>query len=663
MTTLQTTNTENKAADRRGRTAVMEPESSLHPVYGTSVPGHNPGISGSAQASPVNLSAYPALPRGASNQAILRGLSASPPRIQTKLTVNQPGDQYEQEADRVADRVMRMPEPCCGGPTLFSLHPAVQRKCSCDGEGGEYTASREEKKLQRSASGSPALQTAPPSVDATLRSPGQPLDAATRAFMEPRFGRDFGQTRLHFDGQAAQSANEVNALAYTVGHDIVLGAAQYNPASHAGRHLLAHELTHVIQQHQEASLLGMKSLSFPVQRQVDAHILQRACGEAPIREALRGRSTHLVLGDPGVKGQLVRFRVGCDEFLNSAAETALRNVATLPKRTRIIIHGFASEEGPPMFNLLLSQARAEKVKDFLSGLIDPAQIERTVMHGAIPGARADRRSAIIETLAASPLVTKTLSIVSWIDGRGLPSFSKTIILDPGTIRVIEAACMALGCTANTAPPKSLPQSSLSSFIGTKQYRAVQSYTLTYIPSATLRGTFSPLQIVGFTAPSSCSDIPPSTFRQGEASPLNHATPDMSGADPKAEALMKFRVSAAEESAAIGAATSFPASLFFSRHMLRHVPWVWTEVTLRLDATTGLLHWSVQGSAFPSHTVYLDGAQVAEIRQGPCGVVVASKFRTADLPRQTMTEEAKQTSVPISAQDETVDPGGAVAGQG
>src|SRR5262249_51739086 len=81
-----------------------------------------------------------------------------------------------------------------------------------------------------------------------LRSPGRPLDASTRAFIEPRFGHDFSQVRVHTDTRAAESARSVNALAYTVGRNVVFGAGQYAPQSYAGRRLIAHELTHVIQQ-------------------------------------------------------------------------------------------------------------------------------------------------------------------------------------------------------------------------------------------------------------------------------------------------------------------------------------------------------------------------------------------------------------------------------
>lgn len=90
----------------------------------------------------------------------------------------------------------------------------------------------------------------PPIVYDVLRSPGQPLDPATRAFFEPRFGYDFGAVRVHTNAQAAESARAVNALAYTVRGDVVFGPGQYTPGTSEGQRLLVHELTHVIQQGQ-----------------------------------------------------------------------------------------------------------------------------------------------------------------------------------------------------------------------------------------------------------------------------------------------------------------------------------------------------------------------------------------------------------------------------
>ncbi len=102
--------------------------------------------------------------------------------------------------------------------------------------------------LQRAAVRSTPDHAVPPIVHEVLRSPGQPLDPATRTFMEPRFGHDFSQVRVHTDAKAAESARAVNALAYTVGRGVVFGAGQYVPGTSARRRLLAHELVHTIQQ-------------------------------------------------------------------------------------------------------------------------------------------------------------------------------------------------------------------------------------------------------------------------------------------------------------------------------------------------------------------------------------------------------------------------------
>jgi hypothetical protein len=172
--------------------------------------------------------------------------------IQAKLAVNTPGDQYEQEADRVADQVMRMPEPSSvAGSALSSDVSGVQRKSSCEScDDCQGKQEHEYVQLQLSPADSIKLgQTeAPPIVREVLRSPGQPLDPATRTFMEPRFGHDFSSVRIHTDSLATASASALNALAYAAGHEIAFGSGQYAPGTPAGNRILAHELTHVVQQ-------------------------------------------------------------------------------------------------------------------------------------------------------------------------------------------------------------------------------------------------------------------------------------------------------------------------------------------------------------------------------------------------------------------------------
>jgi len=176
--------------------------------------------------------------------------------LQTKLAVNQPGDRYEQAADRMADAVVQSE----GGSA----------PCACESSGNPCTACAS-KKLQRMdanvAHGTPsstkqdaigagmrqeargdAGTEAPPVVHKALTETGRPLDAGTRAFMEPRFAHDFSGVRVHMGALAEESARAVGARAYTVGRDIVFAGGEHAPENPLGRRLLAHELSHVVQQ-------------------------------------------------------------------------------------------------------------------------------------------------------------------------------------------------------------------------------------------------------------------------------------------------------------------------------------------------------------------------------------------------------------------------------
>jgi hypothetical protein len=160
--------------------------------------------------------------------------------VHRKLAIGQANDPLEHEADRIADQVTQMPEP------------AVQRECACFGiRPGSISGRHRNLQLKREGSGHFGSVVAPPIVHDALRSSGQPLDSATRAYFEPRFGHDFGNVRVHLDALAARSADAVHANAYTVGRELVFARDRYSPHSDTGRRLLAHELAHVVQQHGE----------------------------------------------------------------------------------------------------------------------------------------------------------------------------------------------------------------------------------------------------------------------------------------------------------------------------------------------------------------------------------------------------------------------------
>ncbi len=165
--------------------------------------------------------------------------------IQAKLAVGRPGDAYEQEADRVAETIMRMPDPSAGPPSLASASgPHIQRKCAACATEEEQEHLMAKEAPGRTPGGSPGLE----SRIRAIRGGGRPLPETTRSWFEPRFGRDFHDVRIHNDPEAAATAREINALAYTLGSDIVFGPGQFDPETESGRRLLAHELTHVVQQ-------------------------------------------------------------------------------------------------------------------------------------------------------------------------------------------------------------------------------------------------------------------------------------------------------------------------------------------------------------------------------------------------------------------------------
>jgi len=185
------------------------------------------------------------------------------------LRIGDANDASEREADRVANEVMSgRTQRRHWSLNSMQLSAPSLRRCGCGGSGGvggeceECRAKREGQTVQRRQNGPGTNEIAPPIVHEVLESPGQPLDKASRDFFEPRFGHDLSQVRVHTDSTAQRSASEVNALAYTVGKHVVLGGPKVGSGAVSGRNLLAHELTHTIQQDAQTGYSGL-------QRQVD----------------------------------------------------------------------------------------------------------------------------------------------------------------------------------------------------------------------------------------------------------------------------------------------------------------------------------------------------------------------------------------------------------
>lgn len=188
------------------------------------------------------------LQRTAGNQAVQRLIKSV--ALQTKLRIGQPNDIYEQEADRVAEQVMRMPEP----QAVSSGTLSIQRTCPrCEEEKLRRQPVEEEEEEELLQTKEISGQNGETTLDLesrinAIRGGGQPLAESERSFFEPRFGYDFSQVRVHTGAEAAEAARVMKARAFTMGNDVTFGEDQYSPQTDFGKKLLAHELTHVVQQ-------------------------------------------------------------------------------------------------------------------------------------------------------------------------------------------------------------------------------------------------------------------------------------------------------------------------------------------------------------------------------------------------------------------------------
>lgn len=190
--------------------------------------------------------------------------------MQAKLKIGQPNDIYEQEADSVAEMVMRMPGPRCPEclkkgreeeliqtkPNPLQITPLVQR---------QVEEEEEEEVLQAKEVAGQTPEVAPDiesNINA-LKGGGQPLPETVRTYFEPRFGYDFSKVRVHTDKSADNTSQKLNAQAFTVGQDMYFGAGKYSPETYEGRRLMAHELTHVVQQGGQSETFGSNTAIAP----------------------------------------------------------------------------------------------------------------------------------------------------------------------------------------------------------------------------------------------------------------------------------------------------------------------------------------------------------------------------------------------------------------
>ena len=285
--------------------------------------------------------------------------------LQTKLKVNDPGDVYEQEADRIADQVMAAP----AHSVVSGAPPRIQR---FSGQSNEQ------------------VDAAPASVNQALASRGRPLEPALRQDMEQRFGHDFSSVRVHTGAQAHDSARSLRALAYTVGNDVVFGTGQYASDTRAGRSLIAHELTHVVQQgggdgpgHAHRMVQRQPD---PAQQKEDEHekdfgsvgppqpapaelpgfgdvAPDAACPPLPTNLGRLAPKPPCPTADADITGERFTFCRASDVFSPGSERPRLITWArSQPATSTFVVHGYASEsDGTPAQNVNVSCHRAKRV--------------------------------------------------------------------------------------------------------------------------------------------------------------------------------------------------------------------------------------------------------------------------------------------------------------
>lgn len=305
----------------------------------------------------------------------------------------------------------------------------LQRKCDCGNHtgGGECGDCEKKRKntLQRFAISSGPAPAVPSIVHEVLRSPGQPLSATTRAFFEPRFGYDFSGVRVHTDARAAESARAVNAQAYTVGRDVVFGAGHYAPQSREGRGLMAHELTHVIQQQQlgnrpqakltigdsndtqerEADQTARAVVSGtnkqPINLSSSQGVIQRACGSV----AVGPTPPDCALTSAAPRGTRFKFNRNCDDFApgeKARLQAFARGVRAASPRATINILGLASFDGDADLNNSLACHRATAADAIVRPEVASVGSVQAAVGGPTTAGDAEFRAVDIEVVTPAP---------------------------------------------------------------------------------------------------------------------------------------------------------------------------------------------------------------------------------------------------------------------
>jgi hypothetical protein len=357
------------------------------------------------------------LQRTIGNQAVQRLIKSG--SIQTKLKINKPNNKYEQEADRAADKVMRMPKPkrsFVNGHSSLVQWQAVEEKEAGRTKRLQRQESEEEETAQ-SKGASLQPQTASSTVESgiqSLKGGGQPLPESTRSFFEARFGSDFSRVRVHTNSQAVGTAKSINAKAFTTGKDIIFGAGQYAPGTHEGKKLLAHELVHTIQQSRRSGTIQRFDFCDTTDQcsARETGEKERSISSPMVVEKLSGSIEGLLVGNFAIGSATIKK----DLNANVEWKSFQTGIAAHPGNDWEIL-GFSDCTGGVSINEPLREKRAQAVYNALANdargkvtNFKKAPLRECMASDKTEAGRSKNRSAIIwkvnaPTPAAPPALT------------------------------------------------------------------------------------------------------------------------------------------------------------------------------------------------------------------------------------------------------------------
>ena len=376
------------------------------------------------------------LQRTIGNQAVQRLIKSG--TLQAKLRIGQPGDKYEQEADRVADAVMRMPEP------------GVQRQVEPE----------EEELIQTKALAEQSTEVTPnlESRINAIKGVGQPLPVSSRDLFEPHFGYNFSQVQVHTDAEADNLNRTLNARAFTTGKDIFFRQGEHNPGSSSGRKLLAHELTHVVQQRAASHFGEVVQQNDRTEREIES--------DRRHQHEERGRDRRRWAGGD-FEAELLAIQ---RRLPPGHRATASFDYLALSGQTRQPVTG----SGLSISSMMVPRVQRDLHSDY-SGQWVPAQTQLNVMYGSVGGVIDRQMGAVTDFLRYAEIPDQP-SLAEQVLINGISIVLGAVI--PGVGGIIKTAAQSMVCNSLSGAVGSIVDSMVDAGKGAVQGEVTSAWSQT-----------------------------------------------------------------------------------------------------------------------------------------------------------------------------------------